>query len=101
MGSPLLIDTVALGALCRAHGVSRLQIFGSALTDGFEADRSDVDLLVEFAQSAEDAFEAYFGLKEDLEVFFKRPVDLIMARSMTNPYFARSASDSAHDLYAA
>lgn len=37
----------AIRALCREFGVKRLELFGSAATDEFDPDRSDVDFLVE------------------------------------------------------
>jgi len=100
MTSALALDRTAIAAACRARGVSRLRLFGSALTDRFDPDRSDVDFLVEFAPDVADLFDAYFGLKEDLEEMLSRPVDLVMADAVTNPYFAKAAFASAEDVYA-
>ena len=50
---------------------------------------------------AEDAFAAYFGLKEDLEALLGRRVDLVMAKAVRNPHFAASASQGAEKVYAA
>ncbi len=36
--------------LCREFGVSKLEIFGSAVTDAFDPGRSDVDFLVEYPE---------------------------------------------------
>lgn len=38
----------AIAGLCRAYGVKRLDLFGSAATGSFEPGRSDVDLLADF-----------------------------------------------------
>ena len=46
------LERDAIAALCRAHGVSRLQLFGSAATGGFDADRSDYDFIVDFTPAA-------------------------------------------------
>ncbi len=97
----IALDRKAIARACRAHGVSRLTIFGSATSASFDAEHSDVDFLVEFAAGGEDPFGAYFGLKEDLESLLGRPVDLVMANAIRNPYFAASASDGAADVYAA
>lgn len=35
--------------ICRAHHVRRLSVFGSAVRDDFDPQRSDVDFQVEFA----------------------------------------------------
>ncbi|WP_371742773.1 nucleotidyltransferase family protein [Plantibacter sp. CFBP 8804] len=101
MTSRISVDASALGTICRARGVARLRIFGSALSDRFDDGRSDVDLLVEFVPGSADPFDAYFGLREDLESLFGRPVDLVMASAVRNPYFAASADAVAEGLYAA
>lgn len=38
----------ALAALCREFGIRKLEVFGSAVTDAFEPDRSDVDFFVAY-----------------------------------------------------
>lgn len=101
MSSPLALDRDAIADMCRAHGVQRLLLFGSATTEHFDPDRSDVDVLVEFASGAVDPFDAYFGLKEDLEYLLGSAVDLVMANAVRNPYFAASALADAQELYAA
>lgn len=91
----------AIADACRRFDVSALAVFGSAATDEFD-DRSDVDLLVSFDQdSALGRYDAYFGLKEELEQLFGRPVDLVDPSALDNPYFARSVEATRHDLYAA
>jgi predicted nucleotidyltransferase len=97
----LALDREAITRVCRAHGVSRLRIFGSVTSDHFDIERSDVDFLVEFAPGGEDAFAAYFGLKEDLESLLGRKFDLVMANAVRNPHFAASASSGAEEVYAA
>ncbi|WP_167140193.1 nucleotidyltransferase domain-containing protein [Diaminobutyricimonas sp. TR449] len=101
MTTGLALDRAAIARVCRAHGVSRLRIFGSATSEAFDPERSDVDFLVEFLPGAEDAFASYFGLKEDLEGILDRTVDLVMANAVRNPHFAASASTSAEEVYAA
>lgn len=89
-------------ALCRRHGVSRLDVFGSATTEDFDPQRSDADFLVDFF-SAEPAGAAdrYFGLREGLAAMLGRPVDVIVRRAVRNPYFLASAEGSSVNLYAA
>jgi uncharacterized protein len=90
-----------LDDLCRANHVKELSIFGSALTDRFNVD-SDIDLLVEFDTS--DPFmyaDSYFQLKSALEDLFKRSVDLIEAKEISNPYLLQEISSRKHLLYAA
>lgn len=101
MASALALERDAIANLCRRHGVSRLRVFGSALTGRFDSAGSDVDLLVDFDPQTVDLFVASFGLKEDLERLLNRQVDLVMTNAVTNPYFAKSAIASAEELYAA
>lgn len=91
----------AIGAACRRFGVSRLSVFGSAATDD-TPEGSDVDLLVDFdPASTLSRFEAFFGLKEELESILRRPVDLVSSSALANPYFAASVERVRHELYAA
>jgi len=101
MALRLVVDREAMARVCRARGVRHMRVFGSATGERFDASRSDVDLLVEFDPSVVDLFDAYFGLKEDLEGLFGRPVDLVMADAVRNPYFQASALATAEELYAA
>lgn len=96
-----LLDRAAIARACERFGVTRLRVFGSALTDRFDPVRSDVDFLVEFAPDAERTFQALFALRDELEGIVGHPVDLIDVRNVRNPYFARSAFDTARDVYAA
>ncbi len=91
----------AIGALCRAHGVSRLVIFGSAVRGDWDAATSDLDFLVEFCPSTPSLFDAYFNLKDGLEQLLGSPVDLAMACALENPFFAQSVAESSRVMYAA
>lgn len=101
MLSPALLDPDAIAHACERYGVTRLQVFGSALTDRFDPERSDVDFLVEYGPGAERTFQALFALRDELEQIVGRPVDLVDARTMRNPYFASTVRGSAQDVYAA
>lgn len=101
MAGPLVIDRPAIAALCRQYGVRRLVVFGSAVTDKFDEATSDIDFLVEFADDLAGRFEAYFGLKEDLEALLGRPVDLVSTVALENPHFAKSVASTGRELYAA
>ncbi len=91
-----------IGALCRRFGVRRLELFGSATRPDFDPTASDVDLLVELEPPPGMGYaDAYFGLKEELERLFARPVDLVSLASLRNPYFIREIEASRRLLYAA
>lgn len=74
--------------LCRRHNVARLDVFGSAATGAFDADRSDLDFLVELDDLPPVAYKrAYFGLLWGLETLFGRNIDLVTVPSLENPFF--------------
>jgi predicted nucleotidyltransferase len=88
--------------LCRALGVRRLDVFGSAVSDSFDVVTSDVDILVDFETGDDfDHFGTYFALKEGLERILGRPVDLVVSTSIRNPYFRQQVMESKETLYAA
>ncbi|KOV80437.1 DNA polymerase III subunit beta [Nocardia sp. NRRL S-836] len=88
--------------LCRALGVRRLDVFGSATGESFNAESSDVDILVDFdVTPGFDHFGTYFALKEGLERILARPVDLVVSGSIRNPYFRQQVMDTKETLYAA
>ena len=89
-------------ALCRRFGVRRLDVFGSALGDTFDPTSSDVDVLVDFdVRAGFDYVGSYFGLKEGLERLLGRPVDVVSATSIRNPYFRDQVMRTREPLYAA
>lgn len=101
MNTATVLDIGAIRRACRRHGVERLRVFGSILTDRFDPERSDVDFLVDFLPNNGDLFHDYFDLKDELERIVGRNVDLVDASAVRNPYFKASAFASAQDLYAA
>lgn len=91
-----------LAALCRQYFVRRLDVFGSAARGTFDEVRSDVDVLVEFEPDANRAYvDTWFGLRDALQEFFGRSVDLVTVSAIRNPYFRKSMEKSRHTLYAA
>jgi hypothetical protein len=88
--------------LCQRHRVRLFQLFGSAVTARFDPARSDLDFLVEFQDlSPPDYARHYFGLLHGLEDLFQRSIDLVTARSLTNPYLLRAIERERTVLYAA
>ena len=88
--------------LCRRYRVQRLEAFGSATGGNFDPGSSDVDLLVEFLPLEPGTrADAYFGLLEDLQSLFGRPVDLVMTRAIGNRYFLEAIEPQREVLYAA
>lgn len=91
-----------LTALCRRYGVRRLELFGSVAAGRDDSSRSDVDFLVEFETLPDGTYaDTYFGLLESLEALLQRPVDLVVATAITNPYFRQSVDETKTLVYAA
>lgn len=101
MEAAVLFDIEAIRRACEKHGVGRLRVFGSVLTDRFDPKTSDVDFLVTFHPERENLFHDYFDLKFELERIVGREVDLVVERSVRNPFFKAAAFGSAQELYAA
>jgi uncharacterized protein len=92
----------ALAELCRRHHVRSLWLFGSAVGDTFDQERSDLDFVVEFQPLAPvEHSRAYFGLLEDLEHLFGRDLDLLEAEAIRNPYLRERIAASRVPLYVA
>lgn len=102
--NPLILQNIdAIRALCREFGVTRLEVFGSVMTDAFDPATSDVDFIVEYPPDYDFGlwFTRYFELKERLEALLDRPVDLVMAGAMRKPRFIQLANETRQLLYAA
>jgi hypothetical protein len=85
--------------LCQAHGVERLEVFGSAADGRFDPARSDIDLIVSFAADAPGSrADRYFALAEALEQLLGRHVDLLTDQPIRNPYLRRAVDATRRDL---
>ena len=85
--------------LCSKYKVARLFVFGSVLSERFKKD-SDVDLIVDFQDiDLYDYADNYFDLKSSLEKIFKRNVDLLEDKAISNPYLRQSIDLSKQLLY--
>jgi predicted nucleotidyltransferase len=92
----------AIIELCRRFGVRRLDLFGSAATERFDPDRSDLDFLVEFEEPFIGGFSSpYFGLLKALQDLFQRDIDLVLERNLINPYRRRRILAEKLPLYPA
>lgn len=100
---PIITDHLdEIRSLCGEYRVQRLAVFGSAVNGTFDAERSDVDFVVEFEPLApSDGWHSYFDLKFALEDLLLRPVDLIGLTAVQNPFFRRSIELTQRELYAA
>jgi len=92
-----------ISTLCRRYDVRRLDVFGSAARgEEFREDASDVDFLVEFDSASRlSPLDSFFGLQAELSNLLKRPVDLVEAGAVKNPYVLDSIQRQREVVYAA
>ena len=87
---------------CRANGIARLELFGSALRPDFRPD-SDVDLLVTFAPGRTPGLIRLVGMEFELAEIFGRSVDLTTRSAVErsrNPIRRAAILESAETVYA-
>ncbi len=91
-----------LKIICSLLGVRRLFVFGSVMSDKF-SDDSDIDVLISFDEnlSIEQYTQNYFKLHYRLQELFKRPVDIVTERTLSNPYFIESIDETKKLIYEA
>lgn len=96
----LIIENIEnIRELCLANNVKSLFAFGSVCTDKFD-DKSDIDLLITFKpMDYGDYADTYFDLADMFENLFRRPVDLITDKSLSNPYLIASINRTKALLY--
>jgi len=100
-----------LESLCRRFGVSRLWVFGSALSERWEPASSDLDFLVEFGPPPKgvdlpppkgvDLFAQQFVLQVELERLLGRRVDLVDRTAIRRPLFREKVEREKQEVYAA
>lgn len=91
----------AIAEVCERYSVVRLDAFGSELPEDFNLEKSDVDLLVEFAPMESYArVDAYFGLRNELRVLLDRQIVLVMVGTVKKPYISRDLDHTKQLLYA-
>ena len=99
MKSQLAIPTTKLAAFCRARGVRRLAIFGSALRADFGPE-SDIDVLVEFVPGRAPGLLGVAGMEIELSALFDgRKVDVRTPQDLSR-YFRQEVLDTAEVQYA-
>ncbi|MCA3375994.1 MAG: nucleotidyltransferase domain-containing protein [Roseomonas sp.] len=83
MHAEILRHRETLAALCRRHGVARLDVFGSAARGvDFDPARSDVDLLVEFAPSTPRRLAALLDFEAEAASALARQVEVVDRRAI-------------------
>ncbi|MFH2094751.1 MAG: nucleotidyltransferase domain-containing protein [Bacteroidota bacterium] len=86
--------------LCLLHKVKYLYAFGSSVTDKFDYNKSDIDLLVEiYDLDPLERGEKLISLWDKFEEFFHRKVDLLTDSSIRNPYLRNSIDSTKILIY--
>ncbi len=90
----------AIKDLCKRYQVKSLHTFGSVNTTDFTP-QSDIDLLIDFnpSISIDEYTEYYFVLREKFVALFKRKIDLVTRRSLSNPFFINDVEQSKQLVY--
>lgn len=83
----------AIADACKKHHVKELFVFGSASRKEDFTEESDIDILVNFKALPLDTNEQVFyvvenrdKLREQLKTIFKREVDLVEEKNISNKY---------------
>jgi predicted nucleotidyltransferase len=103
MNEQLTIPKERLAAFCRRWNITELALFGSALREDF-GPKSDVDVLVSFAQDANYTLFDLARIEAELAGILDREVDLVdrAAVEHSRNYIRRKAILSSLELiYAA
>ena len=95
----ITIDQERLGDLCRRHDVARLSLFGSVMRQDF-GPQSDVDVLVEFAPSAQIGLLDLARFQLELSELLARDVHVSTPGSLSR-YFRQDVMNSAVPVYVA
>ncbi len=84
--------------LCKRYKVRSLYSFGSVNTSRF-TEHSDIEF--DPSISLEEYADNYFSLRARLVELFKRKIDLVTNRSLSNPYFIADIEQGKQLLYGA
>ena len=70
-------------SFCKKWNISEFAFFGSVLRDDFDPKNSDIDIMITFTPNHHWGWEIV-TMKEELELIFKRPIDLITKKAIEN-----------------
>lgn len=101
IGGVLEVSRAALRKLARHYHIRRLVLFGSAARGELRPD-SDIDLLVEFENSASPSLGGMVEIQDAfVKLFGGRKVDMATPAILNNPYRKRAIEKDMEELYAA
>src|SRR5690606_38325999 len=96
-------NRTVIAKICNKYKVRELYLFGSATSNAYDPENSDIDFAVLFGSDipVEDMADHYFGVIEELEGLLGKPIDLITLQSIKNPIFKEELNKTMIPLYAA
>ena len=103
MSPEAFVPADRIAEYCRANGIRRLDLFGSALRADFGPE-SDIDLLVEFEPDRKLGLLEFVRIEQEFADLFGRKVDLVerLAVERSRNYIRRAAIlESAETIHAA
>jgi predicted nucleotidyltransferase len=89
-----------LEKVVQKYNIKELAVFGSSIRSDFTAD-SDIDLLIEFKNSPSISLFDLLDIQEYFEGITNRPVDIVEAAGLTNPYRRDAILKTKEILYVA
>jgi predicted nucleotidyltransferase len=91
-----------IAAVCRRHGVKRLEVFDSAARAMATEAVGDFDFAVSYAElDRNDALGQVIDLKLELEKLLGKAVDLVELHAVRNPYVLKTIDEDKQLVFAA
>lgn len=86
--------------ICEQHEVESLYAFGSSVTNRFDDNKSDIDLVVEIKSTDPlQRGELLISLWDKLEAYFQKKVDLLTDNSIKNPFLKKNIESTKVLIY--
>lgn len=87
--------------LCRAFGVRKLEVFGSAATGTFIPGQSDIDFIADLGEYEPGVAKRYLRFARCLEQLLQTPVEIITEEQISNPYFRQAVDEQRTTIHIA
>jgi predicted nucleotidyltransferase len=91
----------AIAKLCEKYNIRTLEVFGSAVTDRWNAETSDIDFIVDLGDYGPGVAGRYLDFIDELQHLLDRPVTLITSNSIRNPFFKEEVDETKVMFYEA
>ena len=86
--------------LCKTYKVEKLYAFGSVVSNRYNSETSDIDLIVELESLPPvEKGENLMNLWTALEDLFTRKIDLLSNQPINNPFLRKSVEETKQLIY--